>query len=531
MNAGTREDKRLIIFYAYFRICLAAMVLLASFASRKQALSEYDNNSFWIAGGAFLLCTVLHLIAFHADDYRRKNHSVAIAIMVDIGFILALVHLSGGLATGLAILLIIPISISAIFFSGNTATIYAALASLGILGDSIWFDLSDAHDTSYLVPSGILGMVFFVISIGLQFLSNRIRQAQQQAQHLLIKADTLSELNKEIVQRIRTGVMIFDSNGDLKLSNNAAEKLLLENEDTNKIEQQLRELIHRWLNDSKQNHYQLKGMLGKHDVQINFSNIGDGDHIIAFIDDMTEIAQQALQLKLASLGRLTASIAHEIRNPLSAINHSVQLLAESPALTDSADQRLFSIVNNHVGRINEIITNIQSMSQNKSVRPERLNIKSIIEQIQDEYQTKDANCIFEIDSSDGKESGYEAPFDASQLRQVLTNLIDNALRYSNQHTGIPWVGISFRKDSDSVVLDVSDKGQGVPENSIAQLFEPFFTTESTGTGLGLYISRELCTLNQSQLTYTQTEVGHSFRLKFAHADRDIDIRTNDNKKT
>ena len=223
-----------------------------------------------------------------------------------------------------------------------------------------------------------------------------------------------------------------------------------------------------------------------------------------------------------ALGRLTASIAHEIRNPLGAISHASQLLGESENIAGD-DLRLLSIINTHSQRVNLIIQNILELSRHHSEVPELLNIKvflkEFLNQLGNSYRDSPV-CTLEVDPAN-----LQLRFNTSQLEQLLTNLCDNGLRYSRKHTGVPSLDIrvSLHPASQSPVLDIIDMGPGVPKSREEQIFEPFFTTENSGTGLALFICKEICEANQARIYYRRTDKQQScFRIIFAHADRHID---------
>jgi len=221
-------------------------------------------------------------------------------------------------------------------------------------------------------------------------------------------------------------------------------------------------------------------------------------------------------MKLASLGRLTASIAHEIRNPLSAISHAGQLLAESPQL-QASDTRLTDIIQQHSQRMNSIIENILQLSRLQRSHPEEFLLKPWLQ-----------DFVTTFCSTQGIETRYItidiAPLDTlvridpTQLNQVLWNLCHNGLRYSVKQTGNLRLTLHGGINNESVnpFLEVIDSGPGVSQDALDHLFEPFFTTEPKGTGLGLYISRELCESNQARLNYIPTPGrGSCFRIVFA----------------
>ena len=258
------------------------------------------------------------------------------------------------------------------------------------------------------------------------------------------------------------------------------------------------------------------------EIRANFSAVRperpDAD-VIVFLEDTVEIQQQAQQLKLAALGRLSASIAHEIRNPLGAISHAGQLLSESRNL-DKGDTRLTDIINMQSRRLNGVIENVLELSRRSPPSPIRLNLLAWLTEFVAEFRQSMPDEV-EIHISVNPDS-TEVRVDPGQLNQAVTNLVLNGLRYSKEETGHAKLVIEGGIDAttDRAYLNVVDDGPGVADEQISHLFEPFFTTERTGTGLGLYLTRELCEANQARVTYTRNpNRGSCFRITFAHPDR------------
>jgi two-component system sensor histidine kinase PilS (NtrC family) len=241
---------------------------------------------------------------------------------------------------------------------------------------------------------------------------------------------------------------------------------------------------------------------------------------LIFLEDTARMAQQAQQLKLASLGRLTASIAHEIRNPLGAISHAEQLLTESTdseASTDAGDKRLLEIIHTNTARVNDIIENVLQLSRRDLSMPEDLPLKDWLQDFIQEFvhsqKCDPADVALYLEPED-----CTVHMDASQLHQVLWNLCQNGLRHSQDYPGQPKLELhgGIAADSRKAFLDIIDHGPGVPPEARQNIFEPFFTTESKGSGLGLYIARELCECNQARLSYVAIPTGGAcFRIEFA----------------
>jgi two-component system sensor histidine kinase PilS (NtrC family) len=254
------------------------------------------------------------------------------------------------------------------------------------------------------------------------------------------------------------------------------------------------------------------------DLLPSFTNLGSGRQAgtLIFLEDTARMAQQAQQMKLASLGRLTASIAHEIRNPLGAISHAEQLLAE--AVTDNpADRRLLEIIHTNSSRVNDIIENVLQLSRRDRSIPDDILLKDWLEKFVDEFthnqNLRPGDIGIHIDPED-----IIVYFDATQLHQILWNLCNNAVRHSQGYNRQPLIHLQggWPSDMHRPFLDVIDHGPGIPPEQTENIFEPFYTTEAKGSGLGLYIARELAECNQARLSYIAIPTGGScFRLEFS----------------
>ncbi len=245
------------------------------------------------------------------------------------------------------------------------------------------------------------------------------------------------------------------------------------------------------------------------------------DQILVFIEDMSKITQQAQQMKLASLGRLTAGIAHEIRNPLGAISHAAQLMEESPHL-DKGDLQMLDIIRRHSRRVNGIVENVLDLSRRRTANADLIDVSDWLKEFKSDYlQTQEESADSIIDLSLAP-NVPPARFDKSQIEQVLVNLCDNGLRYSQQQTGQRRIEIraGATVDGERAYLDVRDSGPGISQEHQGSVFEPFFTTDKSGTGLGLYLARELCEANQAHLSLVDdNQPGCCFRITFAHPGR------------
>jgi len=234
-------------------------------------------------------------------------------------------------------------------------------------------------------------------------------------------------------------------------------------------------------------------------------------HLI-FLDDATETTQKAQQLKLASLGRFTASMAHELRNPLGAIGHASQLLAESSQLPKE-DRRLIEIINQQSQRMNVVIKNILQLSRRNRSQVEVIALSAWLANFIKDFKQQQLEAVEIVLNC--PQPDIAVRFDPSQLQQVLTNLCENAVRYGQgaERLGKLWLDVNGSTNQPYVFIDVCDQGAGVAEEQQQHLFEPFYTTSRTGIGLGLYVAKELCEANQASLSYlANPQGGACFRV-------------------
>ena len=326
------------------------------------------------------------------------------------------------------------------------------------------------------------------------------------------------------------GIMVVDDVGKIHMHNHAAWKLLGQpdiHSDTKLIDisTPLYDLYKSWMKASDNlqfgNHFSKLKRANQADLQARIVPVGLRKHdrgSVIYLNDNTEIDKQVQETKLASLGRLTASIAHEIRNPLGAISHAAQLLDESSEL-HKADKRLATIIQDQSVRLNNIINNVLRLSRREKSKPEKIEINPWLQKFIEEFiRTNDLQknqLIMKTTPIDGT-----VMMDPDNLHLVLWNLCKNANKYGVEQDGNAQILLVANcNPPDSLpYLDVIDTGPGIDAEHQAQLFEPFFTTSDTGTGLGLYLSRELCKNNGANLRYISLSNGGScFKIEFPAA--------------
>jgi two-component system sensor histidine kinase PilS (NtrC family) len=234
--------------------------------------------------------------------------------------------------------------------------------------------------------------------------------------------------------------------------------------------------------------------------------------VVIFLEDLSRIQQQAQQLKLASLGRLTANIAHEIRNPLSAINHATELLLEESGMRSPSQARMLQIIHDNSQRLDRMVQDVLKLNRRDQALREHFNLAEYLRKFSAEFCEIEKAAPEIIDVRVEGAADPVVSFDRSHLNQVMWNLCRNALRYCQKQPGSIVLGVRPGPRQGTIELSVRDDGSGIAESLRAHLFEPFFTTASSGTGLGLYISREICEANGASLEYVDRQAGAQFSL-------------------
>lgn len=526
-----QNEWRLLQVYLYYRLLLSLSLLAALFFSdNKQSEWLSDDQQLYFATAAtYLVLTVLSLLTARLRT-GRLSIQVFIIIVTDILAIALLEYANGQSNSNLTILLVVTVAAGSILVEGKLANFCAAIATLGVLYREIYtMVIKGAFLQQELLQSAMIGIACFATSILAQQIAKRLRESAELAGKQAADLANLEELNHHIIQRMRTGILVVDGKNQIVLVNDACWKLfgmptLSDHDNLENISPELAQQLGQWRSNPFARSRPFRAGLSGPEVQANFTSLetGGSPTALIFIDDNTRMAQQAQQLKLASLGGLTASIAHEIRNPLGAISHAAQLLQESTSL-NKGDARLAEIIHQHCVRMNKVIENVLQLSRRKPVEPELFNMKDWLENFIADFKSTQSEAVdieFKITRPD-----LTFRIDPSQIGQVLTNLFQNGLRYSEKNTGRRFLRViaDFSIQTEQPTLDIIDRGPGVSEDMRDKIFEPFYTSEKSGTGLGLYIARELCEANQARLDYIPTRSGSCFRITFSHPARIVTI--------
>lgn len=531
MAAKKNEPFPIYRLYLSYRIFVAFLLAAVHWSFGDSLfLGSSDPQLFSIVLFAYLLLTFGSLVLSYLPSGPYKLNNL-FNMLVDSVAIALLMQASGGITSGLGILLAISIAFNSINSNRHSALLYASIATLAVFVPSFSGYLSGHLIDSALTQAGVLGLAYFAIALLSYLLANQAVESEKLAQQMGIDLANLGEVNEYVIQKMETGIIVVDNQQIIRLMNEAAWSILgmpdaTRNQALFLASEPLAAQLSTW---RKQDDYQpplFKAYNGSHMIRSSFTNLGTpGSHsTLIFIEDATYIKEQAQHMKLASLGQLTASIAHEIRNPLGAISHAAQLLNESQELK-TPDQRLTDIILNNSERLNRVIENILKLSRRKSASRKPLILEPWLHKLVAEL----AHCH----QLEGRQINLSVVpekttvnTDRQQLEQIIGTFFNNAVTHFGRDTAGLNIHISagINESSSGPFIDFSDNGPSIPENLRDRIFEPFFTTRNDGTGLGLYIASELCEANQITLEYLPILAGgNCFRLIFPYPNKRIKI--------
>ncbi|VAW55437.1 hypothetical protein MNBD_GAMMA05-2472 [hydrothermal vent metagenome] len=469
-------------------------------------------------------------IAFATSINLKKpgiNKQVVVHALTDVSCIIILMHATGGIRFGLGMLLIISPSMASLFLRKRITILFASIAALAVIAEQLFSQATHTNYTPTFTQAGLLGILIFISTFLTIYITRKLKESERLTEQANTELETIIQMNEHIINNMRTGIIVIKNNGHVLMANNAALELLGNITVTAKtkldeISTKLHERFIDWHNNAIQNHQPILQAQGLPDLQPGFShidhNINTTDNpsgrTLIFLEDATQLTQRFQQVKLASLGRLTASIAHEIRNPLAAINHAGQLLGETS--TDSADKKLTNIINTQANRLNSIVENVLQLSRQQRGTPESINLQQWLVQFREEFIATNKLQAYQLQIQI-KPTTIDILFDSSQLHQVMWNLCTNAINHTNMDSINMMIHIKGEIDVESnrPYIDIIDNGPGIDEDTQLHIFDPFFTTSSEGTGLGLYITKEVIESNRAKIRHISPPTGGtSFRIYF-----------------
>lgn len=494
--------------YSRYRIGLACLLLLL-FATQgyEGIVGEVHPVYFFYCLLAYL-ATLFLFLRLPSPLRSPKPQFKALSLTFDAAVLLLLIYFSGSVSHSLTALLFVTVAAASIILPSRYALFIAALTALGLMFNEFYAAFTLATP-ALIIPTkaALIGLALFAVAIVMRTLTVQLEKSEQLAAEQNRAISRLQKLNENIVARMLTGTVVFNQALEIQLANTAARQLMQEQLPTgSKTPRAIANSYIEWLANSSQHPKPIPAAGPRVELEIKFTAL-EPNTIVAFIENRAQILQQAQALKLASLGHLSASIAHEIRNPLSAISHATELLNESNQ--DETQRPLLNIIERHTLRINRIVSDVVSISQGEPPNMTSIELGAFVNNAMREWGEE--NKAIERITVAPAAAPLPVHFDPSQLNQVLSNLVDNALRYS---TGTVHISLGHTQHN-APCLTVSDSGLGIPAEQQHRLFEPFFTLAKDGTGLGLFLSREICQSNQAHLHYQDAKPGASFVITFS----------------
>jgi two-component system sensor histidine kinase PilS (NtrC family) len=490
-------------YFSLYRVALATLFLtIALVYDDALNLGAHNLKLFRYLAAGYLVCGV-GLQAVLRELRDKFELQLTLQVSLDIVAITLLMYASGGIQSGLGAMLLIPLIGAAIVAPRRLTFLYASLATIALLLEqSYWVLERDASTASFVQP-GLLAIGCFVAVGVTSWLATRVaaneRLARQRGRELAMQ----TRVNQLVIEDMNEGVVVLDRGGRVVQHNPQAQQLL---GTPNLLGAAIASLV--------------PGFSGSAEIEVGGRNVrlrplerGAEEFSVLLVEDTTRAREQAQQLKLAALGRLTANIAHEIRNPLAAISHAAELLREEKRAKDR--ERLTRIIRDNSGRLERLVSDVLQLNRRDRVSAAPLRLAPWLRAFIAEFAANEGVPAERIVLEARRDSRIE--FDQEHLHQVMWNLLKNAARHARPEPS----SIRVRLDgyADRVELSVIDNGAGVPASVQAQLFEPFFTTEAKGTGLGLYLARELCAANRATLEYVNDGAGAHFRVRCRQAAR------------
>lgn len=505
----------------------SVLVALALLASRPQTLGAASPTLYLYTLAAWFATGVV-CIGLLKRRWPSLQAQAFIHIAFDIIAVTALLVTSAGAASGAGLLLIMPVAGVSLLLPSRVATTVAAVAALCVLGQQIMLWFSGLSDSSDLTQAGLLGGVIIIAALAVAPLAGRLRESEALVRQRDLDLANLAELSQYIVERLRESLVVVDEQDRIRLINESARQILGGDATANalvgEVSPRLLYLLAMWrqsapLTDTVGG--SLIAVDGLREVRPHFAPLGTGipPPVLIFLEDLTALDDRIHQTRLAALGRLSASIAHEIRNPIGAISHAAQLLGEDTTLSQSSN-RMTDIIRANTERVSTIIGNVQQLARRETTRPERMPLGEWLTDFVQEFISTGGHEHGQL-AAEVPDPELEVRVDPSHLRQILWNLCENAFRYSVKALDDSVeVRIGRLAGSNRPFLEVLDRGPGIDSTISDRIFEPFFTSRASGTGLGLFIARELAQCNRALLVYEpRTGGGSVFRIVFADPQR------------
>lgn len=510
---------RSLAFFNVFRLLTIIGLMVGIFTLARSPLAE--SSELMIVAIILGLYTLLAMVFTWgiARRWPKFDLQLSLQVMVDVMVIVSLMHLGGGIKSGLGILLLPYLAAAGLIARGRMSLFHASMATIALLLELSWSYLTLNTLEINPMSTALLSVASFAVAWLAFRLSRYAEENRVLAEQRSIDLANLAQVNERILQDVSDGVFVVDEQGLIRQYNEQAVRVTgLRPEIGSALAADIPELagpLARWQAQQGVATELVQTADGRNTLRARFvplSTEGTGS-VLIYLEDMARLRREAQQLKLAALGRLTANLAHEIRNPLGAISHAAELLQE-----DASDspylQKLTRIITDNSQRLERMVKDVLELNRRDRVNRQDIHLAEWLATFNEQFELQEKTGVALTIECD---SHVLVRFDSGHLQQVLWNLARNGWRYCSQQPGS--LQLLVTRQHEFWVLDVLNDGPPVPADAQTQLFEPFFTTESKGTGLGLYIAREICAANGALLEYLSPPHGGAcFRIVFGYTD-------------
>jgi two-component system sensor histidine kinase PilS (NtrC family) len=517
------SGRRILWIVGLYRAICAATLLGAAMLLDARTLGIGNPNAFLTGTGLYFVFGLSSFWWVQQDRLPMPLPTMLFALLAGDVFFLSLVMYAGGsFGAPLPILLFPQLAAAGWILRTQTAFVHAAFAAICLLGLDGYRALVGAVGGAQVFQTGIIGFGFFA-TVGIAVALGRYtKQSEDLAAQRGIDVANLEQVNRLIIQDMQDGVLVVDLNGVVRGHNAQVTRLLggfgrmRGGMRLAEFSTTLHDYWRRWQEDFAEALPPFKVEATQRLLRVRLVRIGTGLNggTLIYLEDLGRAQTEAQQMKLAAMGRLTASIAHEVRNPLSAINQAAQLLEEDGAVAPEGS-RLLGMIRNNAKRIDRIVGEVLQLNRRDRQQPETVAFADFMQALSDE--------IVQAENMPPGSVLLQMPddlliiFDRGHLNQIVWNLIRNAWQHCQKKEGSIRVIARAGYMGDAVICELMDDGPGIPAELRPQIFEPFFTTRPGGTGLGLYIARELADANGAALELLPKGPGAHFRMTLKRA--------------
>lgn len=483
-----------------FRLFLSLLFFSIIFEKFGELIGfSYSHDIAKLISGFYLAYSVV--VWLTSVIHKKSSKTIGVyALILDLPVVITLALLLNGLDNGWAVIPVIVIGSFAMLSRNTLATLLMPIAAAFML----YFlpSLFDFINAEFRFSTIILySLTYLAIAL------LGLRQSQAYSRSLLVnqsqekKLSGLSEISATIIDKMQSGVIAYNKDYKIILLNQGAKKLLKTSQNRLLPAALIKKII-----SYKENGENTLNIFGE-DILINIVEPeGEGHYRLLFIESQEQINEKAQQTNLATIGQLSATVAHELRNPMSAIYSASQLLAESPNIEEQ-DRELTDIITNQIDRSNKIIEDILLMSKRHIASKVTIDVNEKLLKLKKDFVTQKLATEETFKVSIPKNQ-TNIQFDLTMLNQIFWNLASNAIKHGEDGA----VEITVMQFNQMVIIDFKNNGEAFEPIVEESIFTPFFTTHNQGTGLGLFICREMCKANQAKLEYLRKDKKHIFRI-------------------